>query len=58
MIARGITIADAAPTPCTKRKKISHSMLGARPQPIEPMVNSARPKYSGGLRPTMSEIGP
>ena len=44
MTARGITMHAAAPMPWTKRKKISHSMLGENPAPIPPIANTASPK--------------
>jgi hypothetical protein len=33
-------------------------MLGANAQPTLPLANNSRPKYRGGLRPTMSLTGP
>ena len=44
MMARGITIEAQAPIPCTKRKAISHSMLGASAQPTEARMKTVRPK--------------
>ena len=58
MIARGITIIADAPSPCTKRNATSQATSGASAQPMDPAVNSDRPTYSGGLRPTMSDTGP
>ena len=56
--ARGITVTAAAPMPCSSRQAISQWMSGARLQPSAPSANSVSPKYSGGLRPSMSEAGP
>ena len=57
-IARGITIPAHAPNPCTKRKAMSTLMFGARAQPTLPTENNPSPRYSGALRPIMSESGP
>ncbi len=56
--ARGMAMPAAAPRPCTKRSAISVSMSVASAQPTLASVNRPRPKYSGGLRPSMSETGP
>ena len=56
--ARGITMPAQAPTPSMNLNTTRVSMFGARPQPMLPSANSPRPKYSGGLRPSMSETGP
>lgn len=56
--ARGIAMPAAAPSPCKKRSTISVWMLSASAQPTLAMAKSTRPKYSGGLRPTMSDTGP
>ena len=48
----------AAPRPCTKRSAISVWMSVASAQPMLASANSPSPKYSGGLRPTMSDTGP
>ena len=57
-MARGIAMPAAAPSPCRKRSATRVSMSGARAQPTLPTPNRIRPKYSGGLRPTMSDTGP
>ncbi|MNT39881.1 hypothetical protein D3C72_1761650 [compost metagenome] len=56
--ARGIAMPAAAPRPCTKRSAIRVWMSVASAQPTLASANSTSPAYSGGLRPTMSEIGP
>ena len=43
-----------APMPCTARAMISVGMLQATPHSTEPARNTAMPKNSSGLRPTMS----
>ena len=43
-MARGITMTASAPMPWTKRSPISHSMVGASRQPIEPRMNRPSPK--------------
>ena len=44
-----------APRPCRARNAIRAGMLQAKPQRIEPAMNTPTPMSITGLRPTMSE---
>ena len=58
MIARGITIIAAPPSPCTNRPASSHSNDGANVQITNFTTNIAIAAHSGGFLPERSAQGP
>ena len=52
--ASDVTLATAAPAPCTPRATLRKAMLGARPQATDATVNTTRPTRKTRLRPCRS----
>jgi len=58
MMARLITMPEAPPSACRKRRTISCGRLAANAQPMVAITARPRPPSSTGLRPYLSESGP
>jgi|GEM_PF-5762664 len=58
MTANALVNSDAEPTPCTARKRMSCSVVWARPHSAEPAMKTRMPDTSTRLRPSASDSFP